>query len=80
MDQKILRFVIKSIKIDLLNLNATPLLYASPEVLRKEANHSGIWSIGVIGYFLANNRMPFNGDSDKTLAYNIIYKDPQPFD
>ncbi|CAK87941.1 unnamed protein product (macronuclear) [Paramecium tetraurelia] len=70
----------KNIKIDLLSLNATPLNFASPEVLRKESTHSGIWSIGIIGYFLANNRMPFNGDNDKVLAYNIIYKDPQPTD
>ncbi|CAD8091309.1 unnamed protein product [Paramecium primaurelia] len=70
----------KNIKIDLLSLNATPLNFASPEVLRKESNHSGIWSLGIIGYFLANNRMPFNGDNDKILAYNIIYKDPHPTD
>ncbi|CAD8097122.1 unnamed protein product [Paramecium sonneborni] len=70
----------KNIKIDLLSLNATPLIFASPEVLRKESIHSGIWSLGIIGYFLANNRMPFIGGNDKTLAYNIIYRDPPPTD
>lgn len=64
----------------MLSLNATPLIFASPEVLRKESIHSGIWSLGIIGYFLANNRMPFIGGNDKTLAYNIIYRDPPPTD
>lgn len=58
----------------------TPNEYASPEVLRKEQDTAGIWSLGCIAYYLIKLALPFHGESDKMLAYNILYKEPPSCD
>lgn len=41
---------------------------------------SGLWSVGCIAYFLMKNILPFDGSTDKTTIYNILYKDPPIMD
>jgi len=40
-------------KIDVLNISTKDLEYVSPEVLRKEQDAAGIWSLACIAYYLA---------------------------
>ncbi|CAD8212204.1 unnamed protein product [Paramecium pentaurelia] len=68
------------VKIDVLNIVNAQLSFASPEVLRKEIESSGIWSAGCIAYYLMKLELPFSGVNERSIAYNIIYREPPPSD
>ncbi|CAK78371.1 unnamed protein product (macronuclear) [Paramecium tetraurelia] len=68
------------VKIDVLNIVNAQLSFASPEVLRKEVESSGIWSAGCIAYYLMKCELPFSGANERSIAYNIIYREPPPSD
>lgn len=54
--------------------------YTAPEVIRNEqpTAQSDIFSLGVIIYELLTGVPPFKGDSEVTLCYEILNKDPAP--
>jgi serine/threonine protein kinase len=54
--------------------------YTAPEVIRNEqpTTQSDIFSLGVIIYELLTGVLPFKGDSEVTLCYEILNKDPEP--
>ncbi|CAD8113756.1 unnamed protein product [Paramecium primaurelia] len=68
------------VKIDVLNITNAQLSFASPEVLRKEVESSGIWSAGCVAYYLMKSELPFSGVNERSIAYNIIYREPPPSD
>jgi Tol biopolymer transport system component len=54
--------------------------YMSPEQLvGEEVDHrSDIWSLGVILYEMITGRLPFKGDYEQAVAYQIINEEPEP--
>jgi predicted Ser/Thr protein kinase len=54
--------------------------YMSPEQVKGlEIDHrSDIWSLGLISYELLAGRLPFRGDNEMTLLYNIVNEEPFP--
>lgn len=46
--------------------------YKSPEVIRKNFDHSiDAWSAGVIMYAMLSCELPFDGENEKALSYNL---------
>ncbi|MFQ5674896.1 MAG: protein kinase, partial [bacterium] len=54
--------------------------YMSPEQAKgKQVDHkSDIWALGVIFYELLTGKLPFWGDNDMSMLYNIVNEPPQP--
>ncbi len=56
------------------------LAYMSPEQHRGESvdHRSDIWSLGVLLYEMLTNRLPFRGDYEQAMLYDILNNDPEP--
>ena len=53
--------------------------YMSPEQVRGETmdHRTDIWSLGVVLYEMLTGQLPFKGDSEQSLMYGIVNKEPQ---
>jgi serine/threonine protein kinase/Tfp pilus assembly protein PilF len=56
------------------------LAYMSPEQTRGEAldHRTDIWSLGVVFYEMVSGRLPFTGEYDQVILYNINSTEPEP--
>ncbi len=54
--------------------------YMSPEQVRGEKvdYRSDIWSLGVVLYEMICGHLPFQGDYEQAVIYNILNEDPEP--
>jgi len=54
--------------------------YMSPEQAQGEKvdHRSDIWSVGVVLYEMICGKLPFQGEYDQAVMYNILNQDPEP--
>ncbi|MCK4835888.1 MAG: protein kinase [Candidatus Aminicenantes bacterium] len=56
--------------------------YMSPEQASGETvdHRTDIWSLGVVLYEIMTKKLPFKGDSPRSMVYSIVRKDPSGFE
>jgi eukaryotic-like serine/threonine-protein kinase len=54
--------------------------YMSPEQMRGESvdQRTDLWSLGVVLYEVLTGRMPFKGEYEQAVAYQILNENPEP--